>query len=65
MEQYVLELKDASKRNEFLRLLKELGHVKLVQVGKDLKKAKFMKEFGAALAEIEDSERKGTKLMSA
>jgi hypothetical protein len=65
MEQFVIELKDESKRNEFLRVLKELGYVRLVKAGKDLKKAKFLKEFGAAIKEIEDSERKGTKLMSA
>jgi hypothetical protein len=65
MEQYIIELEDESKRGEFLRVLKELGYVRLVNVGKDLKKAKFLREFATALKEIESSERKGTKLLSA
>jgi hypothetical protein len=65
MEQYIIELEDESKRGEFLRVLKELGYVRLVNVSKDLKKAKFLREFATALKEIESSERKGTKLLSA
>lgn len=52
MEQYVIELKDKRKRKAFLKVLQDLGYVRLVDIFGDADKARMAREFLGSLRDI-------------
>ena len=65
MDQYIVRLKDRSKRKLFLELLKQLDFVEDVKEVKNASKAKAVAEFLAALREVEQHESGKLKLRTA
>lgn len=65
MEQYIIVLKDKRKRRALMKVLSSLEYIRLVEVYKDPKKARFARDFIHSLREIKASERGEVKLQSA
>jgi hypothetical protein len=65
MEQYVIELKDKRKRNAFLKVLRDLDYVRLVEIFGDADKARSAREFLGSLRDIKAHQQGKLKLKSA
>lgn len=65
MEQFVIELKDKRKRSAFLKVLRDLEYVRLVQTFGDVAKAKLAREFLGSMHDIKAHQEGKLKLKSA
>ena len=65
MEQFIIELKDKRKRKSLLKVLSSLEYVRLIEVYKDDRKARFAQDFIHSLREAKAAERGELKLQSA
>ena len=65
MEQYLIELKDKRKRSAFLKVLRELDYVRLVEAFGDAGKARLAREFMGSMQDIKAHRAGKLKLMSA
>lgn len=65
MDQYIVRLKDRSKRKLFLELLKQLDFVEDVKQVKNASKTKAIAEFLGALNEVEQHQKGHIQLRNA
>lgn len=65
MEQFVITLKDRRKRSAFMKVLRDLDYVSLVEVFGDMGKATLAREFLGSLRDIKAHQQGKLKLKSA